>query len=639
MKQLYVLLIIILSSCSQYPKDVEQALKLAGDNRPELEKVLKHYSQLPDDSLKYRAACFLIGYMPYHYSIHNPQLDSFKVFLYEKEVIPWSWNDFLDLNIPSGKTEVKHDLHYITAEYLIRNIDFSFKVWQESPWRESISFKKFCEEILPYRLNHEPLEYWKEEYYAAFHPIIESMDHNNRLDSICMKLLVDLMDQGWVWSSDFYTNGFGALILLHKRYGGCKEQAELITYILRSVGIPSGIDQMIQHPNQMHVAHYWNYTHTIEGNNFSFDFFDTHLAVNGRRKERKYGKVYRQCYALNKESLPVKYSKNYIPSGGLRNVLLRDVTFDYIPETHISLRLEPHDIFNNKDLAYLCIFNGARWIPVTWCKPEHGQVTFRDVEPDILYQVRLIDEKRDIAASKPFILLGNENAHFPEADTDNLQSMYLTRKYVLPLNWPDYVDRSVGGKFQGANKPDFSDLVTLHTIQKKADMSYENIKLDTHKYFKYVRYLSADGGFNNMAEVKFYSGGQQLHGEVIGTDSSAVEYPFCDKHSVFDDDPLSFFEASDENGAWVGLKFDKAYPIDAIRYIFRNDDNNIRPKDTYELLYNRSGQWLSAGMQTADTTFLQYENIPSSTLYWLRNHTRGKEERPFTYEEGQQVWW
>ena len=65
--------------------------------------------------------------------------------------------------------------------------------------------------------------------------------------------------------------------------------------------------------------------------------------------------------------------------------------------------------------------------------------------------------------------------------------------------------------------------------------------------------------------------------------------------------------------------------LDAFRYIFRNDDNNIRQGDTYELLYHSNGRWLSAGHQIAGTTLLYYENVPTDALYWLRNHTRGKE--------------
>ncbi|MGV8139572.1 MAG: hypothetical protein AB2L20_30705 [Mangrovibacterium sp.] len=56
----------------------------------------------------------------------------------------------------------------MTSEYLIRNIDLAFKVWQERPWGRHISFDAFCEEILPYRVRTEPLENWREKVLASF---------------------------------------------------------------------------------------------------------------------------------------------------------------------------------------------------------------------------------------------------------------------------------------------------------------------------------------------------------------------------------------------------------------------------------------------------------------------------------------
>lgn len=41
----FVLIILITSACNSYPKNVKQALQLAGKNRSELEKVLTHYGQ------------------------------------------------------------------------------------------------------------------------------------------------------------------------------------------------------------------------------------------------------------------------------------------------------------------------------------------------------------------------------------------------------------------------------------------------------------------------------------------------------------------------------------------------------------------------------------------------------------------
>ena len=54
---------LAVSSCQK--TSIRQTLEKAGENRRELETVLEHYK---NDSLKYRAACFLIKNMPGHYS-------------------------------------------------------------------------------------------------------------------------------------------------------------------------------------------------------------------------------------------------------------------------------------------------------------------------------------------------------------------------------------------------------------------------------------------------------------------------------------------------------------------------------------------------------------------------------------------
>lgn len=65
-------------SCRQETA-LERALRLAGDNRAELERVLEYYRS---DSLKLKAAEFLIRNMPYHIGVHewieDPQGQSYE---------------------------------------------------------------------------------------------------------------------------------------------------------------------------------------------------------------------------------------------------------------------------------------------------------------------------------------------------------------------------------------------------------------------------------------------------------------------------------------------------------------------------------------------------------------------------------
>lgn len=54
---------VAVMSCTRYDRDVRKALSYAGENRGQLEKVIEHYSHDKDDSLKLKAACYLIGNM------------------------------------------------------------------------------------------------------------------------------------------------------------------------------------------------------------------------------------------------------------------------------------------------------------------------------------------------------------------------------------------------------------------------------------------------------------------------------------------------------------------------------------------------------------------------------------------------
>lgn len=71
---------------------------------------------------------------------------------------------------------------------------------------------------------------------------------------------------------------------------------------------------------------------------------------------------------------------------------------------------------------------------------------------------------------------------------------------------PDYPERMVGGKFEGANDKEFTDgLTTLHTItQRPSPRTWVNIMFDPVLSFRYVRYRGGNNSFCNVAEVEFY---------------------------------------------------------------------------------------------------------------------------------------
>lgn len=147
---LLMFFLLLFSGCATKVDRLEYALEFAGENRRELEKVLEYYS---DDSLKFRAACFLIENMPRWYAYDGWQLDTLEVLmrkdregiLSKDDKMRWNSFDYHALN-------KIYDSKVITSEYLIENIDLAFQEWQKRPWNKSLSFDDFCDLILPYRI-------------------------------------------------------------------------------------------------------------------------------------------------------------------------------------------------------------------------------------------------------------------------------------------------------------------------------------------------------------------------------------------------------------------------------------------------------------------------------------------------------
>ena len=80
---------------------------------------------------------------------------------------------------------------------------------------------------------------------------------------------------------------------------------------------------------------------------------------------------------------------------------------------------------------------------------------------------------------------------------------------------PNYAGRMVGGVFQGANSPDFSDAVNLCTITNAPPPgAYTLQAVANTNTFRYVRYVSGANGFCDVAELEFFhaawTGGSNL---------------------------------------------------------------------------------------------------------------------------------
>ena len=178
-KRLYELFfvgVLFCVSCTDDTKDLlmEEALFIAGANKPQLDRVLSHYA---DDPMKLEAARFLIRNMPGHYSYTDTALIS----LYYRYVDTLITN-YRTMPVPAMSSVMNstanrleldsigrvQDIKIITADFLIRNIEEAFTCWNETPWAQHLSFDEFCEYILPYKTSElQPIAPWRDlfSYY------------------------------------------------------------------------------------------------------------------------------------------------------------------------------------------------------------------------------------------------------------------------------------------------------------------------------------------------------------------------------------------------------------------------------------------------------------------------------------------
>lgn len=88
-----------------------------------------------------------------------------------------------------------------------------------------------------------------------------------------------------------------------------------------------------------------------------------------------------------------------------------------------------------------------------------------------------------------------------------------------------------------------------------------------------------------------------------------------------------------------GRRIWQASHLKEIRFVPRNDGNFIYEGDNYELYYwEKEGWTLLSNIKGTRDGVLFVDNVPQGTLLLLHNATRGREERVFTYENGQQYY-
>ncbi len=384
------------------------AMEKAGDNRQELEKVLRHYQQSPADSLKYKAACFLIENMPYYSYPVGKQLDNYKTYFnwlrhYRKKTPRQLSDSIRQFFGPIGELEKKQDIHEIDSAYLCHNIEWAFKVWQEQPWGKHISFATFCEYILPYRIEDEPLKYWREEYYNKFDSLLIPLKNSNSPDKenpvAVANYLIQKLPHKYHRYTGIFPYSFGHVGPEHVQYltGSCREVTDFAVYLFRALGIPCAID-FIPVRGNVNASHLWVVCWDKDGKEYMTDFprelWPTEK--NWWHEHDDSPKVYRSTFSLNRTLAEETGNdgEEIYPFWSLPK--FTDITHVYGRHYLEQVRIPVSRLYNTPTkgkIAYLCLSYRKRWIPVDRTVYKRGQLIFNKLRKGSVMRIATYENK------------------------------------------------------------------------------------------------------------------------------------------------------------------------------------------------------------------------------------------------------
>lgn len=676
----YLLIIsILLFSCIRRGESEKNITSFTEFNDTNFKQVKQHFSKHPEDSLKLKAAEFLISYMPYHYSYYGEYIDSVNtVFttLYDNSLnYPKIDDDLIAIQIKehlskyrqliTQKTVITDD-RAISPSYMIDNINLAFEIWNNSMQREQIPFNIFCEHILPYRIHQEQPDNWRSYLYDDYLDIAQKDPCLLHPDSffyhVSVKENSTLRPMDYASKIPFDMN-FSQMSQL--KAGDCLVNTAYNVFRLRAAGIPATFDLITCWGNSSATEH------ALVGNalkNKQVPMLITNDNIFGPAQNKVFAMPRKVDYNFTREDLPnhlyVQHVKTvhkvwryqWSTDPDILNILITtphqqiyspilqpnliDVSDEYINGSDVAVDL--NSLASKYKIVYLAVFDRSSWEPVAYAVPSSNKAEFYNMGKNIMYLPVVYDDNSCIPINNPFYIdengtkieiIGNENFK---------QQISLVRKYPYFSNIAERCYPLKNMRIEASHHKEFKDAKVLyHASSFPHDLTV--IETNNTIPYRYIRFRFSDNKELRLCEVNLFHKTDSLRSQIEGKpffDNSLNANKIQHKaQRAFDNSYLTSFDINTSKVKWVGLDLgDTAKIIDEIHFCPSTDANFIEPECDYELLYWDSG-WVSLGVKKALSNRLVFDDVPCNCLFWLHCLTKGKEERIFTYKDGMQIWW
>lgn len=691
MIKIYVFIFVLLTAaCSGLPESVRQSLELAGDNRPDLEKLLKEYRQHKADSLKFKAACFLIENMRWHQAqeqleFTDPQLETFRHVadstyyvmvrgMKNEDITTKEFRQELDkkrkaisdtvrnykFQSPIVRNGVFPDIQTVNYHFLKSHIDNAFRMWEESPFARHLTFDEFCEYLLPYRsMSGESFYETGKKWNEIFGKYVHNGTGGGLRDYI-QRYNLAVRQQREFQGKCPLKEPLGLYDLFFNGKHDCVGIADYGCNALRACGIPVAVEFNSAYRDFTN-RHFHCVVLDSTGNWQTFNP-ESSLPGDGDWALAVTLNVYRFYFSAQKDSpYFLKQENEYVP-GFMKNPCIRDVTAHLKEVFSTTLPFTPS---TSNRLVYLATFqkNNEGLIPVTWGTVDtmKREVTFKNCLAGMLYFPVYYDEEKIRVFGEPFYLEkdstvtpGYRVCHL-SANSGEKGELVITRKFPRKSKMKQLAEELVGSRFLASNNWNYSDSVVIYTIRKAPIPYLQDFPLKNRKAYKYYRFIAPDEHPHaNVSMLEFITEKSYNYTNTMPPTPLPVLHPNDLRKQLADRRRVKLLDApSWDKMKWkaeydgnmqtapsayktVNFRLKEPQVVTRIRFAPKNADNGIKPGDCFELMYWDKDGWRSLGINEAQYEHLVFSDAPLNGLYWLRNLDRGKEELPFVMQNGEQ---
>ena len=169
--------------------------------------------------------------------------------------------------------------------------------------------------------------------------------------------------------------------------------------------------------------------------------------------------------------------------------------------------------------------SNRNWVPVFYGNIRDGKVTFTSMGRNIVYMAAFYEHGQIVPFGEPFLIKGDGTVQTIQRNEKKRITLKLLRKYPFMGKEDFFNARMSGGRFQGANLPNFSDAKTFYKFEGLTNGNWYEIPVTDEGKYRYLRYIGPMGSHCNINELEFYGQARKLSLMVTSLPASVVSVP------------------------------------------------------------------------------------------------------------------